>query len=243
MAHARIAYGRGYILNRIVLMPYGAVLYGEEKMRNNDAVAIALAGPLFNIFIAVVFFAAWWLVPGIYVYTDTFVYANLSVALFNLIPIFPLDGSRVVLAAAKNKTKALKLLRVFGVCAAVLLFVFFIFSVFYGINITAGVMAVFLYYGAVSGTKKEMYVHLSECLFGSKNITNGAEKKTVYVSENIKLVKLLKMINPDSVTTFIIVDDSFNVKKTLEENRLEPLLLKYDGGKTVKDVINDILPS
>ncbi|MDR1906572.1 MAG: hypothetical protein LBQ27_06695 [Clostridiales bacterium] len=226
MAHARMAYGRGYILNRIVLMPYGAVLYGEEKMRKNDAIIIALAGPLFNLFVAVVFFALWWLIPELYVFTDTFVYANVSVALFNLIPVFPLDGSRVVLALSKNKTKTLKALRIFGIIISILLFTFFIYSIFTELNISAGVMAVFLFFGATSGSQKEMYTHMSQCIKSTKNIMNGAEEKTIYVSEKIKPIKLLKMINENSVITFKIIDDNFNILKVMHEDELKDFLTK-----------------
>jgi stage IV sporulation protein FB len=236
-AHARVAYGRGYIMKKIVLMPYGAVLYGEEKMRRDDAVVIALAGPLFNLFIAVLLFAMWWLAPPLYVFTDAFAYANLSVALFNLIPVFPLDGSRVVLALSKNKPKTLKKLRVFGIAAAFLLFAFFVWSAFFQINITAGIMAVFLYLGAVSGTKNEMYTHFAERCAGVKNIMNGVEKRRVYVSEKIKLVKLARMLDENSLIEFTVVNEKFESLANLTENELEEIALKNDANAEIGKIL------
>jgi stage IV sporulation protein FB len=237
MAHARAAYGRGYVMNSIVLMPYGAVLYGEEAMRRNDAIFIALAGPVFNLFIAVVFFALWWLIPELYAYTDTFVYSNVSIALFNLLPVFPLDGSRVLLGLAKNKTKTLKLLRLLGLIVASAMFVFFIFSAFFDINVTAGIMAVFLYSGAVMGTKKEMYEHISKNISVKKNFYNGVEKKTFYVCQDIKLVRLLKMLNENSLITFAVVDNNSKIIKTLEETALGELLIKNDADTPLKEAL------
>ncbi|MDR3293213.1 MAG: hypothetical protein LBT20_03820 [Clostridiales bacterium] len=236
MAHAKIAYGRGYIMNQIVLMPYGAVLYGEEKMRKNDAVAIALAGPLFNLFIATAFFALWWLVPPLYAFTDSFVYSNISVALFNLLPIFPLDGSRAVIALSKNKKKTLRLLRALGIAVSLSMFGLFILSVFFEINFTLGVMAVFLFYGAVSGTTKERYAHIAEAASGKKDLLNGVEKKTVFVSQKVKLVRLLRMLSPNSLTTFVVTDEAMKPIRTLEEQEFGELLLTADGDKTVGEV-------
>ncbi|MDR2046510.1 MAG: hypothetical protein LBP79_01165 [Clostridiales bacterium] len=238
MAHARIAYGRGYIMRQIVLMPYGAVLYGEEKMRKNDAVIIALAGPLFNLFIAVLLFALWWLIPELYVYTDAFAYANVSIALFNLLPIFPLDGSRVALALAKNKRAALGKLKILGVSASVFLFAFFIYSAFREINITAGIMAVFLYHGAVSGTKKEMYAHFGDSCSGSKNIYNGVEKRAVFVSERVKLLKLARMLNENTLTEFIVVNDAFGELGRITESEFGEIVLKYESDAPVGDVLS-----
>jgi stage IV sporulation protein FB len=237
MAHARIAHGRGYVMKKIVLMPYGAVLYGEEKMRRDDAVVIALAGPLFNLFIAALLFAMWWLVPELYVFTDTFAYANVSVALFNLIPVFPLDGSRVVLALSKNKPKALKKLRFFGIAAAFLLFSFFVWSAFFEINITAGIMAVFLYVGAVSGTKNEMYTHFAECCAGVKNIANGVEQRRVYVSERTRLVKLVRMLNENSLIEFTVVDERFEKIAEFNERELEEIAIKNDAHEEIGRIL------
>ncbi|MDR2090185.1 MAG: site-2 protease family protein [Clostridiales bacterium] len=237
MAHARVAYGRGYVMNRIVLMPYGAVLYGEEKMKKEDAVAIALAGPLFNVFIAVLLFALWWLVPTLYVFTDSFAYANLSVAFFNLIPVFPLDGSRVVLALSENKPKTLKKLKFFGVLAAFLLFAFFIYSAFFEINITAGVMAVFLYFGAVSGTQKEMYTYFSDLGAGVKNTLNGVEKRSLFVSEKTRLVKLIRMMNENTLTDFTVVNEKFESAAMLTERDLEEIAMTNDANAEIGEIL------
>jgi stage IV sporulation protein FB len=237
MAHARIAYGRGYVMKQIVLMPYGAVLYGEERMKRDDAVIIALAGPLFNLFIAVLLFAAWWLIPALYVFTDTFAYANVSLALFNLIPIFPLDGSRVVLALSKNKPKTLKRLKLFGIAAAFLLFAFFIYSAFFKINITAGIMSVFLYLGAVSGTKNEMYAHFADRCSGIKNTMNGVEKRSLFVSEKIKLVRLMRMLNENTLTEFTIVNEKFERLATVTEEELKETAIKNDANAEIGEIL------
>ena len=97
LAHAICASKLGYRLNKITLMPYGAVIDGDLKeVTMKDEIAVALAGPLCNLITAVLFVALWWLYPATYPYTDTACYLSLSIFLVNLLPAYPLDGGRIL---------------------------------------------------------------------------------------------------------------------------------------------------
>lgn len=69
-----------------------------------DAAIISFAGPLSNVLLAILVSLLSWLVfivyknPSMYI-SDilvTFIYTNISLAVFNLIPIHPLDGFKIV---------------------------------------------------------------------------------------------------------------------------------------------------
>ncbi len=63
-----------------------------------DMILVALAGPLSNFMMA--FLGVWWFSPflssGSGPVSEFFVLFNISIGLFNLLPILPLDGGRVV---------------------------------------------------------------------------------------------------------------------------------------------------
>ena len=86
LAHSRVARSRGYVISEMVLMPYGAVLSGKENISKADAVAIYIAGPLFNGAIALILVSLWWLIPPLYHITIIFTGANIALCLFNLLP-------------------------------------------------------------------------------------------------------------------------------------------------------------
>lgn len=103
--HALAAEKFGYGLNRISVMPYGAELGGERAdMSAADEVKVALAGPAVNAVFVVATLAVWWLAPDLYPYTEAVFSVNFSMLVTNLLPVYPLDGGRIVYALLRKKT-------------------------------------------------------------------------------------------------------------------------------------------
>ena len=97
----------------ITLMPYGASL--RLSGESGRSVAILLAGPIGSLAAASASLAIAWLFPETYGLLKGFLRANVSVALVNLLPAYPLDGGRLVRElipskAAKGITSGMTLL-------------------------------------------------------------------------------------------------------------------------------------
>ena len=71
--------------------------YNTKIQKGNEVcikkIAIAIAGPLINLFIAII---AFFMPQNIAVPKENLIYANIILAIFNLLPIYPLDGGRLV---------------------------------------------------------------------------------------------------------------------------------------------------
>ncbi|MBI5150512.1 MAG: site-2 protease family protein [Candidatus Omnitrophica bacterium] len=75
------------------------VNFGRLNNPRRDMVWVGLAGPAVNILLAVIFsqLARLNVPSAVYHFAETVVFINLLLAIFNMIPVPPLDGSRLVM--------------------------------------------------------------------------------------------------------------------------------------------------
>jgi len=77
------------------------VMFDPYNLRSprRDSALIALAGPTSNLLFALVLSLMMKFIPGIIILTPVFtvlIIMNISLAIFNLVPIFPLDGEKII---------------------------------------------------------------------------------------------------------------------------------------------------
>ena len=230
-----MARARGYVVKKVVLLPYGAMMSAGENFDKTSSVLIGLAGPLCNLLLALVTLGLWWLAPAAYPYTISFLYANLSLGVFNLLPVYPLDGSRVALGFCKNKLKAIKGLQIAGIVCSFLFLGLFVASLFFGVNFTFGIIAVFLFYGATFASKDETYSSVLDV--DCKNYSLGVECKRVEVSPNTPILRLFHHVGRLSKTTFDVVDDDGKIIATLGEKELKDIAAKNRLSKKIGEAL------
>jgi stage IV sporulation protein FB len=224
LGHAAMARARGFTVNQLVLFPFGAMMSVNERFDKTSGLLIGLAGPAVNVVLALITLGLWWVQPAAYPYTEHFLYANVSLAAFNLLPVYPLDGSRAVLALAKNRLKAVKGMQIAGIALSIAGFALFIASAFIKINFSLGIISVFLFYAAAFGTKEEVYVSVLDTT--SKNYLLGVECKTVRVSRYTPIVRLYHHVKATSETVFVITDENGTELTRMDEAGLKALALR-----------------
>lgn len=95
LAHLFVAIKRGYKLKRFHFDIFGMSVELNEDICDKDSFAINIAGPAFNLLICMFCMSMYWLVPASYDYLNVFCLANFVLAIFNLLPIYPLDGGKI----------------------------------------------------------------------------------------------------------------------------------------------------
>lgn len=100
MSHALVARRSGVKVAGITLWLFGGVsrLDGEPKSAGSEAL-IAIVGPATSFAIALVAFGLAYAIPGNGLIPDLLswlAFVNVALALFNLVPAFPLDGGRLL---------------------------------------------------------------------------------------------------------------------------------------------------
>ena len=240
LAHARCASKLGYVLNEFRLMPYGAALIGEfEDADWRDECLIAAAGPLLNVILLIFCIALWWIEPKTYFFTENFAYACLSIAAVNLLPVYPLDGGRIVLALLSrkhNRVAAYKKLRICGYAAGVLFAALFAASCFFGANLSYASMSAFIILSTVIPDNRCRYQRLYQLSVHAKKAKKGMRTQRILLRKDAPSRTLFRWLNSNYYTEFLVVDADFRPLGIFSECDLERLPSEVYGG-SVSDVI------
>ena len=162
IGHSLIARCFGKQARSITLLPIGGVAAMEEiPEKPAQEIAMSLVGPLINVVIAGILylFVGQWTgiaAPNLYpasvlTFFAQLIGVNIMLAIFNLIPAFPMDGGRVlrgILAMKMDYVRATSVAVFIGQAVAT---VFIFFGIFF--NWWLALIGVFLYMGA--GSEKQ----------------------------------------------------------------------------------------
>ncbi|MDO8879358.1 MAG: site-2 protease family protein [Coriobacteriia bacterium] len=114
LAHSLVARAGGLRISKVTLFLFGGVSQMEAEPRSpGHEFLVAIAGPLTSVVLAGVFWGGHLLLRAsgapdvVWVPLEYLAFINVSLALFNLLPGFPLDGGRVLRALIWTLTKDL----------------------------------------------------------------------------------------------------------------------------------------
>ncbi len=238
-AHAFAAAKLGYRLNKIVLMPFGAVIDGDlSGISLKDEIFVAACGPLCNLCTALFFLAAWWLAPTMYAFTDTAYLSSMTIALVNLLPAYPLDGGRILRCllakhflktdpnernAERKAENVGKFVTIFLVGISAILF--FLQCVYDVPNFSLLAFAAFLTIGLFGTSEKN-------AVYGKMNISvknflkKGVEVRYVAVCDEIPVKDCLRFLAKGSYLILVVYDAQENFLFELPQNELSEYLLR-----------------
>ena len=183
--HAIVARHFGIRANGVILLPIGGVAsipYMPKKPGHE--ILIALAGPVVNLLIAIFLFrfihpyGAYWrdsenigaVNPGNFWFQLQLI--NVSLAIFNLIPSFPMDGGRILRILLGLNMNILKASRIAGVVSSIVAFAFIATGIVL-INLLLVFLGIFI---LLASGAEEYYLQL-------KTVSHGLQLKDVVMND------------------------------------------------------------
>jgi Zn-dependent protease len=172
--HALACRQTGGVADRIVLWPLGGIAFVNPPPRPGAYLWSIAAGPLVNVvlfpilslLLSVAGHAQWRLTnPDLFLFLAALWYMNTGLLIFNLLPIYPLDGGQIVrglLWFAVGRIRSLKISSVIGFVGAILLVLLAIQQR----SIWLGVLAFFILMQAQAGWRYAQHLALESGAVG-----------------------------------------------------------------------------
>ncbi|MBQ8468583.1 MAG: M50 family metallopeptidase [Clostridia bacterium] len=238
--HAVVAKRLGYRASKIVLYPIGALLFGEtDEFYFKDEILVAFAGPLANLSVVILVVFLWWLFPELYNFTGDLVVANLSLALFNMLPVYPMDGGRILLALLsreRSRKEACKIVKLVSIIFSLSLFVVFVLSCFFEFSLNIGVMSIVMFISAVTEDKNLVYKRFSRTDTKKRRLSHGLKKVVLAFSDETKLSKVFSKIDNFAIYEIEVYDKNLQRIKTLGEKEIETFALRFGLDAKLKEI-------
>ena len=156
LGHSLVALAKGCRVQEILLLPIGGMAQLDRLPdKPKDEILIALAGPAVSLLLGGVFAALSYLGinllfwPLFSAIMSTLAGLNLILALFNLLPSFPMDGGRVfraIMTPRLGRVAATRIATKTGRVIAVIFGIIGLMTFPYGLNLL--VVAIFIYFAA-----------------------------------------------------------------------------------------------
>jgi stage IV sporulation protein FB len=247
LGHICVAASLGYRVRDMELLPFGGVArleHGTLGWSPRDETAIAIAGPLNNIFLVMVAVLMYQMHFWNESMTVFFIKGNLMIAFFNLIPAFPLDGGRI-LRAALSRTEGYKKATEVAVAMS---FVFSAILVLTGVlalaagqlNVGVMVLGVFLALSALQARRQLRFdaVRFLDAKRRQKK-TAPQPASVLAASSRISVADVIHRFGPDTYHIVYVLDDNENVIDTIGEEELIRAALEQNG---YRKALVDVLP-
>ncbi|MCI7401746.1 MAG: hypothetical protein MSH40_03610 [Christensenella sp.] len=231
-SHYLVAKALGYSLGAVKIMPYGGRISGYTYNSFFDGMMIAFAGPIANIVLSLVIMSSWSLINNAYDYTINIIRSNIYLALVNLLPIYPLDGSQIVFLFSKNKIRMAKRLKVISIIFGAIFIALSIVSIFYSMNVTLSIFGIFLIISTIFDKDKLLYEYVSLRSIRDKESRGCYKLVSIVVDKEVPLSKLFAMINKEDVKEFIIQGSNI----VISEKNLIALSEQYPIDTKLKEI-------
>lgn len=244
ISHIAVAKRNGCKFNNFKVHIYGtsAEVVNIDELSKGEKIRIYLAGPCMNLAIVCIFFFVGLIINNSIV--DKMININLNLLFFNILPAYPLDGSRVLEIILSSKILYKEVIDIISkisyIIALGLIAVSIIVFIYNdGINISLIIAAIIICLITRSEKKSAMYILMGNIFIKRNKLlrNNYIENKSISVYYKMGLVNVMAIIDKNRFNSFYVLDDDLRLLFIMYEDELIEALKLY-GNITLEEYFN-----
>jgi stage IV sporulation protein FB len=232
LGHVAAARNFGWKIREIQLLPFGGVAVVEHagNVPAKEEVLVAAAGPLQNAAMIVFAWVMLWAGVGDAVWWDYFISANMMIGLFNLLPIMPLDGGKMLLSACGclfPYLKALSGATVFSMaasCGFIALSIWLALGQPLSIPLNLLLIGLFLLYANWHDYRNIPFRHMRFLIDRQSRtrgkLADGTLAQPIVVGGQRKVSEILRMFMKEKYHLIYVMDDEGAIRAVFPETRV-----------------------
>lgn len=208
-----------------------------------ERLLIYISGPLANVLL----FTALMLINSYYLYqTDNmrfFILVNICLAIFNLIPVLPLDGGRIlgeVLASQIGLFSAGLYIRKISLFIAILLFALGIIQLFSSNhNFSLFLIGFYVFFSLKSEERSVAIMNVKHIIYRrSRLLKRGIyPARDLVVIKSVRLGEIIKNLDFDRFHFIYVLDEELKLIRVFSEQEIIDGMLKYNTELTFEEFI------
>ena len=211
-------------------------------LKDKEKINIYFSGAIFNILASAVLYLI------SFKYNNSFIESsinlNIGLAIFNLLPAYPLDGSRILETILSKKIlfkKAQKIISIisFTIAGIFIIIGMYIYIFLHSVNFSVIIGAIIIIYVTRMEENTSMYITMGNIVKKRKKLLkdNYIENKNISVYYRQGLVNVLALVDRNKFNTFYILNDDMKLIYILYEDELIEALKNY-GNMTLEEYVN-----
>lgn len=247
LSHSYVAQRSGIAVPRITLFIFGGVAQIAEEPKNPKIeLNVAVAGPICSLLLALLF---WILSKSLIVSSNIqflaifeyLAFINIALAIFNLVPGFPLDGGRILRAYLWERwgdmRKATHTVSRIGSGFGIGLIIFGLINFFWG-NFIGGIWLVFIGMFLNQASKSGYRMTLAKEALSGVKVKDIMTSKVTSVPASISINELVsKYFHHYIFVCFPVVDDEGELLGLVSLKQVKDVPKESWDEKTVKDIM------
>ena len=246
--HTFVAYLFGYHIEYIEIFPFGGVAKITESIGVDpwQEIIIAAAGPFTSFMLALIGYQLSFFLSAENDLIAFFIMANLVIGFFNLLPIIPLDGGRILRAylayfvGFKRATKiSLWVSKI--LCLIVAAFGFYVMK-YNPFNIIIPCIALFIYLGAQKEYNMAAFVFMKDITEKKQYLLSKGILKTKHLVaiQNSSVKEVMNQFLPRKYHIITVMDSRCNIVGTLTENQMLEGMIQYGANVTLDKLLRKV---